>query len=630
MGWVIENNRLAYREENSVIYPTVEEIYVLIQEGKEKLFAGLKSKIQDDLNIRFSKLGAKIQFFLDFNSVNNKIQIFLFGIWGNKRAQLNYKEKKLPDSVVINETWHNLLLNYEESYKSLLLAGINEDGEISLCQYILLKKELDSKSNIEVEDKAQIALSNHPMKSKTGELPVSLNASLYSYQQQGYQWMSFITGEKCGCVLGDEMGLGKTLQVIALIAERKEQGYNPSLIICPVSLLENWRREFNKFTIGLKILIHHGVRRTGLYRNLLEHDVVIISYNTASSDQSILKMVHWDLVVVDEAQNIKNPLANRTKCIKNIPRCVGIAVTGTPFENHMSDLWSLMDFVVPGGFGKLTEFETQYPDNVEGAKALEPILTPIMIRRRVAEVAKDLPERIDIPQILQMSSDEAAVYEKVREKILDNFNGTHANLSMLQKMRMYCTHPLLINDEIQSNPIMSCGKYERMCELLEEIIFLNEKVILFTSYNKMFDILQKDIPARFGIRVMLINGSTPVKKRQAIIDEFSEISETALLVLNPRAAGAGLNITAANRVIHYNLEWNPSLEDQASARSFRRGQTKPVFVYRMYYKNTVEEIMNERLEKKREMFGNVVVGTDGSMENSEDIIKALMISPGGN
>lgn len=630
MGWIIENNRLAYREDNIVIYPTAEEIYLLNQEEKVKQFTGLKSKIRDDLNIRFSKLGAKIHFLIDFNSVSNKIQLYLFGIWGNGKARLNFKEKKLPDSVVIDETWHSLLLNYEESLKALLAAGITEDGEISLYQYILLKKGLDSGSNIEVEDKAKVALSNHPVKSNSVETPVSLNASLYPYQQQGYQWMRFITGEKCGCILGDEMGLGKTLQVIALITDRKQQGNNPSLIICPVSLLENWKREFDKFTIGLKILIHHGVKRTGLYKDLLEQDVVIISYNTACSDQSILKMVQWDLVVVDEAQNIKNPLANRTKCIKNIPRYVGIAVTGTPFENHMSDLWSLMDFVVPGGFGGLTEFESQYSDNVEGARTLEPILTPIMIRRRVAEVARDLPERINVPQILQMSSDEVAAYEKVRENILENFDGTHANLSMLQKMRMYCTHPLLIDDEIQKNPILSSGKYERMCELLEEIIFLNEKVILFTSYNKMFDILQKDIPNRFGIRVMLINGSTPVKKRQTIIDEFSDISGTALLVLNPRAAGAGLNITAASRVIHYNLEWNPSLEDQASARSFRRGQTKPVFVYRLYYRNTVEEIINDRLEKKREMFGNVVVGTDGSIENSEDIIRALMISPGGN
>jgi SNF2 family DNA or RNA helicase len=289
-----------------------------------------------------------------------------------------------------------------------------------------------------------------------------------------------------------------------------------------------------------------------------------------------------------------------------------------------------MDFVAPGCFGRLSEFEMDYPDDLEGAQALEPILSPIMIRRRVTDVAQDLPDRIDVAQVLQMSVAEVNAYEDVREKILESFNGENATLPMLQKLRMYCTHPLLIDESADKNPVLSSGKYERLCEILEEIILLKEKVILFTSYNRMFEILQDDIPKRFGIEVMAINGSTPTDDRQPIIDRFSDITGTALLVLNPRAAGAGLNITAASRVIHYNLEWNPSLEDQASARAYRRGQTKTVFVYRLYYKDTVEEIINERIDKKRDMFGAAVVGTDGKTENSEDIIRALMISPGGD
>lgn len=375
--------------------------------------------------------------------------------------------------------------------------------------------------------------------------------------------------------------------------------------------------------------MHHGPKRTGLYTDLEMYDVVIISYNTACSDQSLLKMIKWDLLVVDEAQNIKNPGAIRTKSIKSIPRNTAIAVTGTPFENHISDLWSLLDFIASGAFGKLPEFEREYPDDIGGARLLEPILTPLMIRRKVSEVAKDLPERIDVPQVLQMSSEEITAYENEREKILKSFNGENATLPMLQKLRMYCTHPDLLSDGIVADPITESSKYERLCELMEEIISLREKAILFTSYNKMFEILQRDLPKRFGIKVMAINGSTPVENRQIIIDKFSEIEGSALLVLNPRAAGAGLNITAANRVIHYNLEWNPALEDQASARAYRRGQTKTVFVYRLFYRDTVEEIINERIDKKREMFGAAVVGTDGSQENSEDIIRALMISPGG-
>ena len=177
------------------------------------------------------------------------------------------------------------------------------------------------------------------------------------------------------------------------------------------------------------------------------------------------------------------------------------------------------------------------------------------------------------------------------------------------------------------DPVKNSSKYQRLCEIMEELVLLNEKVILFTSYNKMVEILKDDIPFRFGIRVLAINGSVPSNERQAVIDEFSDIEGSALLILNPRAAGAGLNITAATRVIHYNLEWNPALEDQASARAYRRGQTKTVFIYRLYYKGTVEEVINERLERKREMSDTAVIGVDGNSENSEDILKALYISP---
>ena len=441
--------------------------------------------------------------------------------------------------------------------------------------------------------------------------------------------MRFIVDSQCGCILGDEMGLGKTLQVIALITEQKQAGRGPALVVAPVSLLENWRREFEKFTVGISVFVHHGSNRTGLYTDLLGYDVVVISYNTASSDQALLRMIDWNLLVVDEAQNIKNPSAQRTKSIKRIPCHTAIAVTGTPFENHMTDLWSLMDFIAPGCFGRLSEFEAEFTDDVDGAAKLEPYLTPLMIRRRVAEVARDLPERIDVPQVLELSEDEVIAYERQREEILESYNGKNATLPMLQKLRMYCTHPSLIDENDYDDPTVCSGKYERLCELLEEINSLNEKTILFTSYNKMFDILQKDIRRRFGIPVMAINGSTPTEDRQSIIDRFSAVQGPALLVLNPRAAGAGLNITAASRVIHYNLEWNPSLEDQASARAYRRGQDKTVFVYRLFYKDTVEEIINERIEKKRSMFDAAVIGTDGSTENSEDIIRALMISPGG-
>ncbi len=629
MGWIIADNRLAYIDGDLTVFPSAEDIFSINNGNIIEPLVPITPADRERLGVRFSKLGARIRINISFTDETNQLSVNLYAIRGEKEVPIKYSNYELQDSVVMDGTWYSLLSNWDDVKTLLCDAKVDSEGVLSLDHYISLKKRLFRSGNIEISDQAEKALANHPTKIGEAEMPAALKANLYPYQQQGYQWMRFIADEHFGCILGDEMGLGKTLQIITLIVDRKQNGHGESLIIAPVSLLENWKREFEKFTSGINVFVHHGSSRTGLYTDLLEYDVIIISYNTAISDQSLLKMIDWDLVVVDEAQNIKNPTANRTKSIKNIPRHVAIAVTGTPFENHISDLWSLMDFVAPGCFGRLTEFESDYPDDIDGAKALEPILSPIMIRRKVADVANDLPERVDVPQMLQMTDEEIVAYEEIREKILKDFDGKNATLPMLQKLRMYCTHPSLVDDTIDKNPVISSGKYTRFCEILEEIILLEEKAILFTSYNKMFDILQEDIPKRFGIKVLAINGATPTAERQSIIDCFSDVAGAALLVLNPRAAGAGLNITAASRVIHYNLEWNPSLEDQASARAYRRGQTKTVFVYRLFYKDTIEEIINDRIEQKRDMFDSAVVGTDGLTENSEDIIRALMITPGG-
>ncbi len=579
--------------------------------------------------MRISKLGGTIRIVFDFAFEQNSILLSLQVRRGKNYYDLCLQNSKVPDSFVVDDVWYNLYDNYQDVQEALDYAGISKLGSISLGQYIKIRQFADDNPNIEVIDNAAQALSEHPVKEIDFAPPAKLTATLYPYQKIGYQWMRFVIDSQCGCILGDEMGLGKTVQIIALITEQKQEGKGPALVIAPVSLLENWKRELEKFTNGLKVLVHHGSGRTGLYTDFDGYDVVIISYNSASSDQSLLKMVDWNLIIVDEAQNIKNPNAIRTKSIKRIPCHSAIAVTGTPFENHMTDLWSLLDFIAPGCFGKLSQFENEFTDDVDGARRFEPYLTPLMLRRRVSEVAQDLPERVDVPQALEMSTKEIIAYEQQREAILSSFNGSNATLPMLQKLRMYCTHPSLVDGIEYSDPSVCSGKYERLLELLDEINSLGEKTILFTSYNKMFEILQTDIHKRFRIPVMAINGSTPTVERQHIIDAFSNIVGPALLVLNPRAAGAGLNITAASRVIHYNLEWNPSLEDQASARAYRRGQDKTVFVYRLFYKDTVEEIINERIEKKRSMFDAAIIGTDGTTDNSEDIIRALMISPGG-
>ncbi|WP_444659090.1 DEAD/DEAH box helicase [Caproiciproducens sp. R2] len=634
-NWEIQGTMLALEksDKTAIYYPSAVEIYAYLYGNQEQLQPQSPTNCDSPAKVfpslKFSQIGERIKIYIDFDRHLRKIQIQFYVERHNNKIDLIAPVEMLRDHIIFNNEWFFLTDNFSDFIALLNESQITNCGDISLLQYIKLLQNVDRHRNVPVYDEAREMLDNHPIDEDASSLPECLTAKLYPYQKTGFLWMRYIISEKCGCILADEMGLGKTLQIITLIASRNGPSTTPSLIITPVSLLENWKREFAKFTKGLSVLVHHGPLRTGRYTELLDYDAVIISYNTASSDQSLLHMIHWDLLVLDEAQNIKNPEAARTQSVKNIPCNVGIAVTGTPFENHVTDIWSLVDFIAPSTLGTLEIFSDKISDDVSGAKLLEPVLSPLMLRRRVADVANDLPERIDIPQIIQMNEVEALKYENIREQIMQQMGGKQAALPMIQKLRMFCTHPRLLNNELSNDPSESSTKYERLCELLTEIVAMDEKAILFTSFNKMFDILLSDIPRRFMIPVMAINGSTSPAIRQDIVDNYSEISGSALLVLNPRAAGTGLNITAASRIIHYNLEWNPALEDQASARAYRRGQTKKVFVYRLFYKNTVEQIINERIELKRTISDTAIIGTNGENENTDDILSALMLSPTG-
>lgn len=342
----------------------------------------------------------------------------------------------------------------------------------------------------------------------------------------------------------------------------------------------------------------------------------------------MLNMVNWQMVVLDEAQNIKNPYSSRAKACKALNRVRSLAVSGTPFENHVTDIWSLVDFIQPNILGSLQSYKNVISDNVEGGKKIEPILSALMVRRLVKDVAKDLPEKVVSVQPLQMSDSECKEYTQYIGELKDSMDLNNINLGMLQKLRIYCTHPDAVNESFSENdPYEVSVKYQRLCEIVEEIISRKEKVIVFTSYKRMFDIFKHDIPKRFGIQMWTINGETPVLDRQTIVDNFNTLDKSAMLVLNPRAAGTGLNITGANHVIHYNLEWNPSLEDQSSARAYRRGQKKTVFIYRLYYKGTVEEVVNDRIERKRDIASHAIVGNNGKSQDREDIIRALQLLP---
>ena len=619
LKWIVFDNHIAIDSGDEILHPDAKEIFSILTDEEN---TGFGSPAHDMADIRFSKIGAQLK--CELNDYNGNIKLDLYAVKKGKRCPIDMIQGHIIDHAVLDSEWFYIIGDIQSLQDMFEKAGITGTGIISIGQYIDLLKQDYFSEHKEIINNVTKEVVNNLIKPE-GEVPQEIKAKLYEYQRVGYLWMLQMLEISHGCILGDEMGLGKTLQVITVFQELKKKRLTPLLVVAPVSLLENWKRECNKFAPGLDVFVHHGSNRTGRRAELVKHDVVVISYNTSISDMSLLNMVDWQCVVLDEAQNIKNPYSKRAKAVKMLRRERSIAVSGTPFENHITDIWSLTDFVMPGLFGSLSLFEKNISDDVLGAEQIEPLLSPIMIRRLVKDVADDLPEKVIVPQPIEMSETERLKYEDFRKEAIDIANsGTALSIALLQKLRMFCTHPNLCMDN-DLDPYEGSVKYQRFCEITEEIISLNEKVIVFTSYKKMFEIMQEDITKRFGIEVDFINGDTPVDERQKIVDWFNEYKGSAMLVLNPRAAGVGLNITGANHVIHYNLEWNPSLEDQASARAYRRGQEKTVFIYRLYYTDTVEQIVNERIERKREIATTAVVGNDGRGSDQDDVLRALGI-----
>jgi Superfamily II DNA/RNA helicases, SNF2 family len=625
-SWIAYQNHLAITNEKYVLHPDASEIYALIT-GNTDCIGNLECQ---DINeafpdIHFSKIGSPLNAELNISSDNSNISLALYVERNNHRIPVDVMDGQIIDQVVTDNEWFYINGNIEEIKDILAEANIRNTGIISMAQYMSVLRRIWNDDNPVIRNCVDSSVLNQNVTDIV--LPAGLQANLYQYQKIGYGWLRYMLSENEGCILGDEMGLGKTLQIITLFQEYRNLRKVPVLVIAPVSLLQNWKRECEKFAPELRVLIHHGSQRTGRYKVFSEYDVVVTSYSVAVSDISVLNMIRWNIVVLDEAQNIKNPSSNRTLFTKQISRDRSIAVTGTPFENHVTDIWSVIDFIMPGILGDIKEFNKSITDDLTGAARIEPVLSPLMIRRLVKDVANDLPEKIIIPVPLAMSEREADIYEQYRQELNPDGDPEKLNLVMIQKLRQFCTHPGICEESLCNNPYDNSVKYQRFCEILEEIVASGEKVIVFTSYTKMFSIMENDVAVRFSIPVMKINGTTPVEDRQNIVDEFNCVNGTGLLILNPKAAGTGLNITAANHVIHYNLEWNPALEDQSSARAYRRGQKKNVFIYRLFYENTVEQIINERIDRKRDMADNAVIGTDGESTNREDILRAVLLTP---
>jgi SNF2 family DNA or RNA helicase len=522
-----------------------------------------------------------------------------------------------------------------QDVSTLVRAALADSGERSLTfpQILALRRAQLEGLGVELDDSV-LTSANAEALMEPGHIAVpGLHGQLYAYQSKGISWMKEAVQRTGGVILADEMGLGKTIQIICLLLLEPPSPDHPALIVCPTTLIANWTRELDRFAPSLDVAIHRGPDRARLPRHLQRTRVLITTYDTLVNDLVLMKAIEWSWLICDEAQAIKNPASQRRRAIGEIPRKRAIPVTGTPVENHLIDLWSLVDVAIPGLLGPLAWFEKQFDDTEESARYLSRITNPIILKRQVRDVAQDLPERIDVNVPLELGPVLSLDYEAVRRETLDRYP-TAGALVATGQLQLFCAHPLLRTNSITSSDwedgafldgalVLSTPKLERAVELLEEAFANGKKALIFANFNACGPIIQAaahNLPTAFWGAV---NGSTPSGERQAIIDAFSAHTGPGVLILNPRAAGAGLNITAATVVIHFTQVWNPALELQASARAYRRGQTQPVTIYHMFYVDTVEEVMMERAERRRLLGAEAVPVTN----DNADLARALSLSP---
>ena len=515
--------------------------------------------------------------------------------------------------VCTNEIWlpieKNSLKDILQLFKE---ADIGNLGALNYSQELYLSiqgKRLTPALEISSLPKREVA--------EVNGVPKLINATPYPYQVEGFHWLTWLGSAGVGGILGDEMGLGKTMQIIMLLEHEISGKRTPNLIVCPPSLMENWRREIEKF-IGRKAVVHHGNQRIFNRDELENIEILITSYDAVRRDELILGQIEWNLIALDEAQYIKNETSQRHVSVKKLKKQFGIAVSGTPIENHLSDLWSLADFVIPGVLGTSEWFMSNFGDDEESAEALREAVSPIILRRRVSEVAKDLPPVTLKPVALELLGELASEYS---EEVKAHKTEKRAIFALISKLRQICCHVLDINQTSVIEP--TSGKFEYLFDTLEELFANKNKAIIFAPFTTTITDIEKWFRAKFpNNQVHTLFGETPIPERQIMVDRFTADLNPGVLIMNPKAGGVGLNITTANHVIHFAPDWNPAVMDQASARSFRRGQVLPVTIHNLFYADSVEEYMYERLNAKRSLSETALIDTD-EMPTVEELMKAL-------
>jgi SNF2 family DNA or RNA helicase len=480
--------------------------------------------------------------------------------------------------------------------------------------------------------------------------PASLRGQLRPYQRYGYSWLEFLRRWGLGACLADDMGLGKTIETLALLLRDKEQGQadGPVLLICPTSVVGNWEREVQRFAPDLSVMIHQGNNRLQgeeFTAEAVKHDLVITSYALARRDAETLQAVAWRGVVLDEAQNIKNPVAKQTQAIRRLRAGFRIALTGTPVENRLSELWSIMHFLNPGYLRSREVFRKSFAIPIErygdenAMRRLKMLVGPFILRRVKTDprVIQDLPEKMEIKVYCHLTEEQASLYEAIVQDSLsqieqaDGLNRRGLILAMLMKLKQVCNHPVLFLHQVSDHGIPAhelsgrSGKLERLTEMLEELLAVGDRALIFTQFAEMGHMLHSYLQQTLNCPVLFLHGGTPARQRDQMVARFQSNDGPSIFILSLKAGGTGLNLMRANHVFHFDRWWNPAVEDQATDRAFRIGQVRNVQVHKFVSLGTLEEMIDDLIESKRALARAIVgSGEQWLTELSTDELRELV------
>jgi non-specific serine/threonine protein kinase len=515
-----------------------------------------------------------------------------------------------------------------------LLAGAGISGDLTAAQ-----DDIDWSQTVAGPWLAQtLADLRHPDGRSRVDPGRSLNGELRAYQRAGVQWLHLLARLGLGACLADDMGLGKTIQVLSLLLVLKEQAAGqgkPSLLVAPASLLANWASEISRFAPSLKALVVHPSAmpaeqlKAASAADVAGVDLVITSFGFLARAAWLIE-TPWQLVVIDEAQAIKNPAAKQTRTVKQLKADARIALTGTPIENRLGDLWSIFDFINPGLLGSSKQFSTfvkqlvERPHNPYGP--LRELARPYILRRMKTDksIIADLPDKTEVKAFCLLSRKQAALYQQAVDDFseqLENADGIQRRgivLALLMRLKQICNHPSQwLDDNAWAEE--DSGKLARLREIAEEIAARQEKVLIFTQFKETTAPLAAFLGSVFGRAGLVLHGETEVRKRKDLVRRFQEDDDVPFFVLSVKAGGAGLNLTAASHVIHFDRWWNPAVENQATDRAFRIGQTKNVLVHKFVCRGTVEDKIDRMIEAKQQLAGDFLgSGADMMLTEMKD------------